>query len=182
MILERLTDEQGRRWERTENGWRFQKKSKPKRPKTKRRRREQLRQNRLKAWKYAAGLRSHMTRHEKILLQALDEAGIYVKPQASFFDENKVYITDFRLACDQYKLVIEVDGDSHKGREDYDAQRTAWLRKERNCRVLRFTNNEVERDAAAIVNQILTHKPKMKSQHDIDKLMGCAFMRTPEAQ
>jgi very-short-patch-repair endonuclease len=51
------------------------------------------------------------------------------------------YIVDF--ACrSPTMLIIEVDGDTHAGRERYDAQRTAFL-ENKGYRVLRFTNQDV---------------------------------------
>jgi very-short-patch-repair endonuclease len=51
------------------------------------------------------------------------------------------YIVDF--ACrTPIMLVVEVDGDTHAGREKQDATRTAFL-ESRGYRVLRFTNTEV---------------------------------------
>jgi hypothetical protein len=39
-------------------------------------------------------------------------------------------------------LIIEVDGDTHGGRERYDARRTAFLESQ-GYRVVRFTNQDV---------------------------------------
>jgi very-short-patch-repair endonuclease len=47
------------------------------------------------------------------------------------------YVADFY--CLQCRLVVEVDGDSHAGREERDANRTAWLEKMGN-RVIRFND------------------------------------------
>ena len=50
------------------------------------------------------------------------------------------YIVDF--ASRDPMLVIEVDGDTHDGREAYDAARTQFLESQ-GYRVLRFTNYDV---------------------------------------
>ena len=50
------------------------------------------------------------------------------------------YIVDF--ASRDPMLVIEVDGDTHDGREAYDAARTQFL-ESKGYRVLRFTNYDV---------------------------------------
>jgi very-short-patch-repair endonuclease len=51
------------------------------------------------------------------------------------------YIIDF--ACrTPTKLVVEVDGDTHSERNEYDAERTRFLG-ERGYRVLRFSNSDV---------------------------------------
>ena len=51
------------------------------------------------------------------------------------------YIADFACRIPQM-LIVEVDGETHTGRERYDAARTASL-EERGYRMLRFTNDEV---------------------------------------
>lgn len=50
------------------------------------------------------------------------------------------YIVDFAARAE--RLIVEVDGDSHGARIDYDARRTAFLERE-GYRVLRFTNEDV---------------------------------------
>ncbi len=50
------------------------------------------------------------------------------------------YIVDF--AANDPKLVIELDGDTHAGREGYDAARSGFL-ESKGYSVLRFGNNEV---------------------------------------
>lgn len=50
------------------------------------------------------------------------------------------YVADF--ACPAHDLIIELDGDTHVGREDYDAARTKFL-ESRGYRVIRFANGDV---------------------------------------
>ncbi len=55
------------------------------------------------------------------------------------FDRQKIignYIVDFY--CKSLGLVIEIDGSSHNGREQEDAEREIWLN-DQGCRVIRFT-------------------------------------------
>ena len=62
------------------------------------------------------------------------------------------YILDF--AARREKLAIELDGDSHVGREDYDARRTHFL----EClgwKVLRFSNSEAMTNADGVAMAIL---------------------------
>ena len=56
------------------------------------------------------------------------------------------YIADFY--CTSPRVVVELDGDTHLGREGHDATRDEYLRAA-GCRVLRFWNTAVydERDA-----------------------------------
>ena len=62
------------------------------------------------------------------------------------------YVADF--AARSKRLVIELDGESHADREDYDATRTASL-EEHGYRVLRFTNSEVMPNFAGVTRAIL---------------------------
>ena len=61
------------------------------------------------------------------------------------------YIADFCARA--RKLIIEVDGDTHAGNEARDAQRTAALERE-GYRVLRFTNADVMRNEAGVLEAI----------------------------
>ncbi|ONF96166.1 endonuclease domain-containing protein [Sphingomonas jeddahensis] len=61
------------------------------------------------------------------------------------------YIADFCARA--RKLIIEVDGDTHAGNEARDAQRTAVLERE-GYRVLRFTNADVMRNEAGVLEAI----------------------------
>ena len=62
------------------------------------------------------------------------------------------YIADF--ASRSKKLIIELDGETHAGREDYDAARTLYL-ETRGYRVLRFTNAQMMKDAEGVMRVIL---------------------------
>lgn len=88
---------------------------------------------------YAKQLRTNLSPPEQRLWYAL---------RAGRFDGVKFrrqvvlgrYIVDF--ASRSRMLVIELDGDTHAGREAYDARRTAEL-EELGFRVLRFGNSDV---------------------------------------
>jgi very-short-patch-repair endonuclease len=62
------------------------------------------------------------------------------------------FFADF--ACLEAKLMIEIDGKSHSGREEEDAARTLVLE---NCgfQVLRFTNSDVMFGRASVRRRIL---------------------------
>jgi very-short-patch-repair endonuclease len=62
------------------------------------------------------------------------------------------WIVDF-LCCD-VKLIIEIDGDTHAGRECYDAKRTEWLEAQ-GFLVIRFTNKDVSEALEAVLEEIL---------------------------
>jgi len=63
------------------------------------------------------------------------------------------FIGDF--FCHSAKLVVEVDGDSHDERAEYDNKRTYWI-SQRGLRVLRFTNEEVLRNLDGVLEAIAT--------------------------
>jgi very-short-patch-repair endonuclease len=62
------------------------------------------------------------------------------------------YITDF--CAPREKLVIELDGSQHLEQEEYDAERTAFL-KHHGYRVLRFWNGDVMNDINGVIGVIL---------------------------
>ena len=61
------------------------------------------------------------------------------------------YVVDF--LCVAKKVIVEIDGVSHEGREDYDAQRTKHLEM-RGYHVIRFTNDDVYEDVDAVIEAI----------------------------
>jgi len=77
------------------------------------------------------------------------------------------YFIDF--AARQARLAIELDGDSHEGREEADAERTRHLER---CgwQVIRFTNGDVMQHPDAVARAILVAfgkdwTPKVPSPH-----------------
>jgi very-short-patch-repair endonuclease len=76
------------------------------------------------------------------------EAQVWLKLRAKRFSAVKFrkqkvvgrYIVDF--SSNDPKLVIEIDGDTHAGREAYDVIRTQFL-EEQGYRVIRFSNRDV---------------------------------------
>ena len=67
------------------------------------------------------------------------------------------YIVDFacRLPC---KVIIELDGDTHAGRERYDDRRTTYL-EDQGYRVLRFQNRDVGHNFDGVLATILSALP-----------------------
>ena len=61
------------------------------------------------------------------------------------------FIIDFY--CDEAKLCIEVDGDSHAEQIEYDQARTAYLN-ELGYTVIRFTNREVFTQCEAVLQHV----------------------------
>ncbi|HUV38742.1 MAG TPA: endonuclease domain-containing protein [Planctomycetota bacterium] len=61
------------------------------------------------------------------------------------------YVVDF--CCVEAKLIVELDGDTHDGREADDERRTHELEKER-YRVRRFMNSDVHERMSAVLEAI----------------------------
>ena len=62
------------------------------------------------------------------------------------------FIADFY--CATLRLVVELDGESHASRAEYDAKRTEWLQQQ-GYRVLRFTNHNIEHEMMRVLETIL---------------------------
>ncbi len=61
------------------------------------------------------------------------------------------YIVDF--CTPRRKLIIELDGGQHLEQQDYDAERTEFL-KSKGYKVLRFWNNDVMNNIDSVLNVI----------------------------
>ena len=97
----------------------------------------------------AKELRRDMTPAEKILWQELrgNKLGVHFRRQQVIAG----FIVDFY--CHKAGLVIEVDGDIHDLQQEEDARREKVLR-EMGLRIVRFRNEEVERNLFAVVGKI----------------------------
>ena len=62
------------------------------------------------------------------------------------------YIVDFY--CSECRLIVELDGDSHSEREDYDEKRSAWLNMA-GYKVVRYPNTEIFENLVAVLEDIL---------------------------
>ncbi len=62
------------------------------------------------------------------------------------------FILDFY--CHAVKLAIEVDGESHVGKEAYDQRRTRWI-EAHGIVVIRFSNQEVMQNMEGVLIRIL---------------------------
>ena len=80
-------------------------------------------------------------------LRAHRMADVHFRPQHAIGN----YIVDF--CAPRKKLIIEMDGSQHLEQEEYDAERTEFL-KSKGYRVLRFWNNDVMNDIDSVLNVI----------------------------
>ncbi|MDQ6984743.1 MAG: DUF559 domain-containing protein [Candidatus Dojkabacteria bacterium] len=99
--------------------------------------------------KFARENRTNMAKSENILWQEIrrDKLGVRVLRQKVIGR----YIVDFYIA--KYKLVIEVDGEVHLSRREYDVERTRVLNG-MGYRVVRFWNYEIMSNVGGVVERI----------------------------
>jgi very-short-patch-repair endonuclease len=98
----------------------------------------------------AKALRANLSEPERRLWYRLRANRLGVKFQRQVV--LAPYIADF--ASRSERLVIELDGDTHVGRQGYDAARSRVL-EERGYRVLRFTNADVMSNLDGVLHAIL---------------------------
>lgn len=90
-------------------------------------------------------LRVSATSAEKLFKKAMHERGLKFKFQKYFYSLTYKCIVDFYFASDNAKIAVELDGGYHDSdsQQARDSARTSWLLLARNCKVIRFTNEEV---------------------------------------
>ncbi|MHC4107453.1 MAG: endonuclease domain-containing protein [Planctomycetota bacterium] len=101
--------------------------------------------------KHSRALRRDSTQPERALWYVLRNrrlAGLRFRRQQPIGS----YVVDFY--CPAARLVVEVDGETHIGRDAADRRRTAYLEKQ-GLKVLRVTNDEVLQDLEAVALAIL---------------------------
>jgi len=98
----------------------------------------------------AKQLRRDMTPAEIKLhahLRAHRMGGVHFRPQHAIGN----YIVDF--CAPRKKLIVELDGSQHIEQEEYDEERTAYL-KSKGYRVLRFWNNDITKNIDSVLTVI----------------------------
>lgn len=115
----------------------------------------------------ASRMKRKPTRHEKLMIDLLLDHGYWFKFQPFFHDEKTLFIPDFRLTNGQQKLILEIDGASHRHQREYDEQRTAWLGRHRNCIVLRVTNEQVENNPSHVLALLELFETKKRDSNGI---------------
>lgn len=104
-------------------------------------------------------LRNNATPAEAVLWRALQGRGA---DGLKFRRQQGIgpYVLDFY--CPELRLCVELDGDSHDHRFEYDEQRTRFLR-EQGIRVVRFRNEQVWTSIDGIVAEIVRIGAEIKS-------------------
>jgi len=95
-------------------------------------------------------LRNAMTFHENLLWERMKLkkiSGVRFRWQHPI----DIFIADFY--CHEARLVVEVDGEVHISRKEYDIGRTAEMDKY-GIKVIRFSNLEVESNIEEVVKRI----------------------------
>lgn len=94
----------------------------------------------------ARELRNNSTLSEVLLWQAIK--GKQIKGY-QFLRQHPIdnFIVDFY--CGKLKLIIEIDGSSHEGKEEYDMERQSKL-EGMGFRVLRFSDADVKHDVNSV--------------------------------
>ena len=107
----------------------------------------------------AVKMRKNPTNTESILWESLRKnvTGDHIRRQQII----RNFIVDF--VCLQKKLVIEIDGDVHDHQKEEDAQRTIFLQ-EQGFKVIKFTNDEVEKNLQKVINEIIKELSASVSQ------------------
>jgi very-short-patch-repair endonuclease len=119
----------------------------------------------------AKALRANLTEPERRLWYRLRANRIGVKFQRQVV--LAPYTADFAARAE--RLVIELDGDTHGGREAYDAARTRAL-EARGYRVLRFTNADVMTNLDGVLRAILIalgHDPESPRPLQGERVEAC---------
>jgi very-short-patch-repair endonuclease len=106
-------------------------------------------------------LRSEVPTAERVLWNILRRNQLNVKFRRQYGIGR--YVCDFYNA--EYKLVIELDGDSHftPEAENYDAIRNEYMRN-LGMSVLRFTNQDIMSNINGVIEFILIHIDQLKSE------------------
>ncbi len=104
---------------------------------------------------FANRLRNKATPAEKLLLSLLRSIGISHHFQKMIKTDSGYRFADFYIPG--LNWVIEVDGGYHNELEqqEKDAIRDKAITKAKNCRIVRFTNEEIDRNPQGVVEVII---------------------------
>jgi len=108
-------------------------------------------------------LRKNMTNSEMLLWERLKGkqiCGLRFRKQHPI----DIFIADFY--CHEARLVIEIDGEIHDLKAEYDKGRTAELEKY-GIEVIRFRNHEVVKNIEKVVSQITSKVENLQIKHGL---------------
>ena len=98
----------------------------------------------------ARKMRNNLTPSEKIVWSEIKEKKINGH---KFRKQHPVYRYILDFYCHEKKLAIEIDGDSHKERKDFDEYRDSYVRSI-GIETLRFSNEEIQRNITYVIEVI----------------------------
>jgi very-short-patch-repair endonuclease len=98
----------------------------------------------------ARDLRNNLTDSERLLWERLKSKQV---DGCKFRCQHPVYRYILDFYCHEKLLAIEIDGDAHKDRKDYDEYRDDFL-KSMGVLTLRFSNHDVMQDIDAVICKI----------------------------
>ncbi|HUY69351.1 MAG TPA: DUF559 domain-containing protein [Alphaproteobacteria bacterium] len=84
------------------------------------------------------------------------------------------FIADF--ACLEARLLVELDGDSHDARQEYDRKRDSDLQ-QREFSVLRFSNEDVKKNVEGVVEMILATADRLVREREQQSLLMAPLPR-----
>ena len=113
--------------------------------------------------KIAQKLRKNMTATEEILWSKLYNKNL---DGLRFRKQHPIdrYIVDFY--CHEKRLIIEIDGEIHDFRREYDINKDQYL-KARNYNILRFNNDDVIHSLSYVLNRIRQYASEIRVTKDI---------------
>ena len=95
--------------------------------------------------------RRNLTFQEAVLWEAIAKKKVFGIKFRRQFPIGR-YIVDFYNH--RHKLVVEIDGEVHNDQKEYDKNRDDFL-KSNGCRVIHFTNNDIEGNMDKVLNEIV---------------------------
>ena len=112
--------------------------------------------------RFAKKLRRNQTRGEKAFWEIARE--IRTEHGAIFWRQTVLlgWIVDFW--CPKLRLVVEIDGASHKGREAYDKKRALVMEDELEAITIRFTNFEVINNPSLVKASVIATIKQLRQE------------------
>jgi len=106
-------------------------------------------------------LRRRQTKAEQIFWEAVRNSRFhgrrFLRQHPIFHEADgsyRFYVVDFY--CHGWRLIVELDGSSHNGREEDDAARSEIIEAS-GLTVVRFGNDEVENDISGVLRRLQKH-------------------------
>lgn len=125
-------------------------------------------QQKLKKERFAKKMRFAPTPAEAKLHNAMIEVMKDTLTEVSIQHIIGPYIGDMKIK----NLIVEIDGSTHAGREEYDERRTSYI-KNHGYQVIRFKNCEIYENAEECAQHIRTLTEPHQAKTDIVKITYC---------